>query len=186
MSDATGAGSVIRVVRRQHAHNHYIMAEYENNRNLTALTKYMEHLHTYSVWYAKSVRRYAVAYYGLQFGVMLCGFLTAVLAAFETQIGVWWTKPAIVILPLLGSLSVGALYQFRVYDLWRIREDGRLAFQDLDTEVRRRLAAASGEADCGRAYEELQQQATKIERDQADRFYAVRDSKFLATFTKTP
>jgi hypothetical protein len=161
------------------------MAEYETNRSLTGLTKYVEHLHTYSIWYAESVRRYAVAFYGLQLTVILAGFLTAVLAAFEEQIGLQ-IRPAIVILPLLGSLAAGALYQFRVYDLWRLREDGRIAFQDLDTEARRRLAAVTDEADCSRAHEELQQQATKIERDQADRFYAVRDSKSLAIFTKTP
>lgn len=162
------------------------MAEYEPNRSLAALTKYVEHIHTYPVWYAKSVRRYSVAYYGLQFTVVLSGFLTAAVAAFETQIAESWTKPVTVIVPLLGSLAAGALYQFRVYDLWRLREDGRLAFQDLDTEARRQLAAATCEADCIRAHGELQQQVTKIERDQADRFYAVRDSKSLPTFTKTP
>lgn len=140
----------------------------------------------YGRWYAKSVRRCFVLWGSLQLLAILSGFLTAILAAFAAfssdQKFPLLGRIVLVVLPLLGSLAATILLQFRVYDLWRLREQGRLAFQRLAAEGRRRLASASGEEACGQIYEDLQHRAMEVEEAQAGRFFGLWKGDFVGEY----
>jgi hypothetical protein len=71
-----------------------------------------------------------------------------------------------------------------VYDLWHLREDARIAFQDLANEGRKRLAAAKSEDECYKIHESLQLRATAIETEQKDRFFGLTRPEFVAMFKK--
>ena len=72
--------------------------------------------------------------------------------------------------------------QFRVYDLWHLREEARIAFQDLANEGRKRLAAAKTDEGCFEIHESLQMRVTAIEKEQKDRFFALTKPDFVAVF----
>lgn len=140
----------------------------------------------YGQWYDKAARRCFALWGGLQLLAILSGFLTAILAAVAAfpkndplpLIG----RIVLVVLPLLGSLAATILLQFRVYDLWHLREQGRLAFQRLASEGRGRLASASGKVACEKAYADLQNRAMEIEEAQAGRFFGLWRKDFVGDF----
>jgi hypothetical protein len=138
----------------------------------------------YVRWYAKSVRRCYLLWGSLQLLAILAGFITAILAALS---GEEWSssaqRAALVVLPLMGSVAATALLQFRVYDLWRLREEGRLAFQRIVAEGRRRVAAASGEENCEQIYADLQARAMEVEEAQALKFFGLWRSNFVAGYS---
>jgi len=83
----------------------------------------------YEVWYAKSVRRLGFTYLGLQLISLLAGFGAASIAALVSPAGYnQWARFALVVIPAIGSLASGIVLQFRLQDLWRLREEGRIAF----------------------------------------------------------
>src|SRR5688572_27441093 len=123
-----------------------------------ALKDYADELHaSYEVWYAKAVRRMLVGYYGLQIMALLSGFAAALIAALADGEMLPRIKPWLVALPLIGSLAAAVLSFFRVYDRWQLREDGRVAFQDLAAEARRLVATAPTAAECSRLHADLRQ-----------------------------
>ena len=150
------------------------MDNYEKSRSFSALASYVEELHKCDKWHLASLKRYASAYLALQLITLFSGFFTALLAAINKEIFGPMTRYVLVILPLLGSLAAGCLLQFRLYDLSRIRDDARLAFRDLALRGDLLLGMAKSEADCAKFHEELLAKAAKIEKEQADRFYAAR------------
>jgi len=137
----------------------------------------------YATWYTKSVGRLGVYYGLLQALSLISGFLTSILAAlitketFETK----W-RIALIALPALGSLAAAVLLQFRVYDLWQLRHDARIAFQNLVNEGRKRHAAAKSAGECYEIHESLQLRATELETDQKNRFFALTRPEFVAMF----
>jgi hypothetical protein len=158
-----------------------------NSKDVTsceALRGFVDELHRdYEVWYSKSTRRVMRTYSALQGLSLLSGFLTSVLTALTTKemFGTNW-RIVLIVLPSIGSLAATALLQFRVYDLWQLREDARIAFQDLVIEGRKRLAAAKNKQECYEIHESLQLRATAIEKENKDRFFALTRSTFVASF----
>lgn len=152
-----------------------------------ALAKFVASLHRdYEVWYAKSVRRVYLCYAILQMTALLSGFATSVVAAVvnEHKFGTWG-RWVLIATPALGSLAVACLLQFRVYELWRLREQGRIAFQDLALTGQRRLAFPMTEEECAKLYEELQQKTTEIEKAQSDSFFGLYRADFVSQFQHT-
>jgi len=150
------------------------MTQCINNQARAELTNFIEEIRKLKIWYAKSAQRYFLMYYALQFTTMLCGGLAAALAAFAKEITGEWVRPFLIALPLLGSFAAGFLSKFRVYDIRRIRADGVLAFQDLHWKAQQLLGTVESEGDCSKIHDELRVLATKIERDQAEKLFAVR------------
>lgn len=137
----------------------------------------------YEMWYVNSVKRVMFAYYGLQILSLLSGFLTALITALTTaDTFVGSRRIVLIMVPLIGSLAGTVLLQFRLYDLWQVREDARIAFQDLASEGRKRLAAAASQEECFKIHESLQLRATEIEIEQKRRFFALARPNFIATF----
>jgi hypothetical protein len=159
----------------------------ENQKRVTSceeLKRFVDELRKgCEVWYSKSVRRVMRAYALLQGLSLLSGFLTSILTALTTKetFGTNW-RIVLIVLPSLGSLAATILLQFRVYDLWHLREDARIAFQDLVNEGRKRLAAAQTEQACFEIHESLQIKATAIETEQKNRFFALTKPDFVAMF----
>ena len=151
-----------------------------------ALAAFVEELHRgYEVWYARSVRRSSISYYTLQLTALLCGFAAAIVAAVaEPDNYAGFTKRALVVLPLFGSLAGMILHFFRVYDRWRFREAGRIAFQDLAIEARRMLAAATTDSECSKLHAQLRARATAIETDQSTRFFGLSRADAVAQFAQ--
>jgi len=93
----------------------------------------------------------------LQIIGLAISFATSIIAALSDKEDFErWAKYALVILPLIASLVSSILTQLRLYDLWKLREDGRIRFQDLSIEGERRAAAANSDEECTQLRQELQ------------------------------
>ena len=123
-------------------------------------------------WYdrhAKGCYRY---YLALQFGALISSLTAAIFAALSTgQTFDAWAKYVIVILPVVGALFSSLLSQLRLYDLWKLREQGRIQVQALSFEAQRRLATADSEQECSRIHEELERRLNEIEAAQSVTFF---------------
>jgi hypothetical protein len=123
-------------------------------------------------------------YIGLQVLALLLSLATATIAALadEKAFGTW-AKYALVILPLAASLVTSLLSQIRFYDLWKLREQGRIQFQDLAFEAERRAAAAT-DAECTAIHEELQKRVNEIESTQSASFFGLFSSDLVLQLRK--
>jgi hypothetical protein len=131
----------------------------------------------YEVWYAKSVRRLGLFYMALQFMTMLAGFAAACLAALTSPSDYHgWIKAAMVSLPAIGSLAAGVIVQLRLQDLWRLREDGRIAFQDLSLRVEGLAQSAKTDAERHEAFDMVRCRIREIETGQSKRFFGLAPS----------
>jgi hypothetical protein len=89
-----------------------------------------------------------------------------------------WAKYLLVALPLVASIAVNLLSQVRIYDLWRLREQGRIQVQDLAIEARRRAAGATDE-ESKAAFADLQKRLTEIESTQSAGFFGLISSDLV-------
>lgn len=153
------------------------------------LEKFIDELHTdYEVWYAKSVRKTFRWWWLLQVTSLLSGFafaLIAALVAADVFVGTPYKTLsiiALVVLPALSALAANTIIQFRVYDMWRLRERGRISFQNLVIEGRRRIHTAKSEQEYADIFEELQKKANEIENSQSEDFFSFNKSEFISSF----
>jgi hypothetical protein len=141
----------------------------------------------YEIWYAKSVRRMYVSYYALQLTVLFSGFSAALVAALaDGQAFDGWAKAALILLPCVGSLAAACLHFFRIYDRWRLREDGRIAFAALAVRGRRELAAADTSAKCSKLHARLEAAMISLEQSQSSRFFGLSPADAVAVFQAPP
>ena len=153
-----------------------------------ALSDFLGELHTsYESWYLRATRRSYRWYVALQGIVLLASFAAAVIAAvvdkdhFTNE-----ARVALILLPLLGALATNILTHTKLYDQWRLREQGRLEFQELISEGRLRLAAATTPSEFSAIHKELHERAQKAEKDQAAGFFSFYSSAASAQFKVTP
>ncbi len=139
------------------------------------LTRFVSELKSeYLTWYERSVGRCKFWYATLQLVSLLASLVTSVLAALNTAVTTSDEKAlkyALVVLPILGSFAATCFLQFHTPERLQLREEGRIAFQDLELEGRRLLAAASNDTDCLKALEQLQTRASELERHQSKSFF---------------
>ena len=136
----------------------------------------------YEVWYAKSVRRVGFFYMALQFTTMFTGFVAACLAALTSKDDYQGlAKAAMVIVPATGSLAAGVVVQLRLHDLWRLREDGRIGFQDLALQLEGLAKSAKTDDERGAAFEMARLRIRDIEGGQSRRFFAIAPSAPVQT-----
>jgi hypothetical protein len=155
------------------------------------LNKFVAQIHCeYEVWYAKSVRVTYRWWWLLQAISLLSGFGFAVIAAlvaadvFQDPRYKTLTVIALIVLPALSSLAASTILQFRVYDIWRLRESGRIAFQNLAIEGRRRARAAKTEEECAAIFEDIQEKAHEIESSQSENFFAFTKKGFVSRYRR--
>ena len=105
------------------------------------------------------------------------GALIAVLVTKENYQGSW--KLAIVVLSALSSLGSTVLVNLRLHDLWRIRDEGRIKFEDVAQRGHIRLGACTSEPDCQKAHEELAKEFNAIEASMTALWFASRKTALL-------
>jgi hypothetical protein len=132
----------------------------------------------YEIWYAKSVRRIYLVWYVLQITTTITVFIFAIVSSIAVVnkdfkfMGNELTV-IMVLLPALSSALSNILIKFRVYDLWMIREQGRMAFQNLYQEGQLKLSSANSTDELKEAYSYLVKRTNEIEEDQQTRFFSV-------------
>lgn len=131
----------------------------------------------YYRWYELAEKRNTYVWYILQCLVLICGFLTSLfIAIFGDDPSVSW-KIILIILPSVGSLSATILMQFKVQDLWKIREVGRVRFLELIFEGKSRLLNCKKEKDYVELLKYLQNKTVEIESQQGLSFFKTYDCK---------
>lgn len=144
-----------------------------------AAQAYIAHIETaYYKWYEGSVTRNYVLWLCCQLLALITGFGTSVIAAlFKDKLvsgdGIVWL---IIVLPFLSAMASTVLVQSRVYDRWRLREAGRICFQALVTDGRRRFAAATSLAEYTALHKDLADETARIEKEQSRSFFALSPS----------
>jgi hypothetical protein len=160
------------------------MAEQISN-DYTSLQIFINKIHTdYEIWYAKVCRLNYRVWYSLQLVSLLSGFLTSIFVAFQTP--ETWTptiKIVCIIIPLIGSLAATIVLQFKVFETWKLREEGRISFQNLVNYSNSQVLKCKSQEDFQKLFEEITLKTNEIENEQANKFFSLYGSNFLASFT---
>ncbi len=138
----------------------------------------------YRQWYRKNTRRSFWLWFILQIIAITPGFVVSIVVALSDKDQLIINKPWIVILTALGSLVGFILVQFKVYDIWKIRADGELAFDNLYRIAKGKIAISQTltPEECLKIYEELCSLINEIESDAVKRYFSLSTSDFVATF----
>lgn len=142
----------------------------------TELQKYIED-EVYSkhyLTYAKNAKRSFYFWKTLLFTSIISGFVSSVIAVFvKADYFPNFGPIAIIIIPLLGSISAAILGQVRFlqqYDIW---EGGRLEFNRIIADGRRRLAGAKSEEECNQIHEDLINRVSETDQIYTERLTAL-------------
>lgn len=120
---------------------------------LDALVKELDK--EYRQWYRRKSKESLRIWLCLQFIAILPGFIVSILVAISNDDSLKEYKPLIVILSGLGSFVGFIIVQFKVYDIWKIRADGEVAFDNLYRIALGKVAMAKTENDCKKVYKEI-------------------------------
>jgi len=115
-----------------------------------------------------------------QWTVLLAGAAGSLIAVWvrkESYVG--GMKFAIVALPALSSLASTVLVNLRLHDLWRIRDESRIKFEDVARRGHIRLGACTSEQECQKAHEELSKEFNGIEASITAQWFASRKAPLL-------
>jgi hypothetical protein len=146
------------------------------------LEDFIKEIHTdYEIWYAKSVRRIYLVWYIFQIliaaSTLLFAIISSIAVVLQNNNPIIKNQNTItiymVILPALSSALANIIIRFRVYDLWMIRENARIAFQNLHNEGKWKLAKAKSEQDYIKLYAYLTQRVNDIENEQESKFFSI-------------
>ena len=99
-----------------------------------ALEAYLRYMWSgYGKWYEAAVRRNQQLWLATQVVAVVAGFGTAMLAALsgEPWLGAFHWRVALTVLPLFGTLAGSIAANSKVAARWALREQGRLAVQQL-------------------------------------------------------
>jgi hypothetical protein len=152
-----------------------------------ALESYLNHLrYAYYTWYARSVRRNYILWLTAQIMALCASFGTALAAALmsdDSFKGLAAGRITLVVLPVLGWLAATVTAQSRVYQRWKLREEGRRQFQFLWDDGMRRFAAATSPQEYSAIHADLVKQANHIEDGQSVGFFDLAPSFTADTTT---
>jgi len=147
-----------------------------------ALTAFVRRLGSeYEPWYTKAVRQCYAWWIFLQLAILSSGSLTSILAGLnmrENKIGDMG-KISMIVLPILGTALTAIVVQFRIFDLWRIREQGRIEFQALYEKGLRLSATVEDQKQRNLELEQLQERTRQIEQDQSNLFFGLAKSDLV-------
>ncbi|MFN3378787.1 MAG: hypothetical protein ACK41O_04980 [Runella zeae] len=150
-----------------------------------ALLRLIDKVHRqYETWYAKVSKRNHRVWYSLQLVSLLCGFLTSIFVAFQTK--ATWTpniKLICAIIPLIGSLASTLVLQFKIFETWRLREEGRISFHNLVNYSNSELLKCKTPEDFQQLFETITQKTNELENEQSSKFFSLYGSNFIASFT---
>jgi hypothetical protein len=110
----------------------------------------------------------------LNMAIIVLGAATSIVVAVsrnQTEAGLSWTDWVTMAMPALASLASAFLLQWRVYEKWQLREEGRIDLAELICKAYLIPRDKPGEF-LARAVR-LRRRAVEIERIQARRFFAL-------------
>jgi hypothetical protein len=128
--------------------------------------KTLDYLRSHRKSYIGGNIRFGVAWNTLSFAVIVLSALTSILAALQ-NIPPW----LLIVLPAVSALLSTFLLQFRIRDLWQLRDEGRIQIEMLI--CRAHLIPTETREAALQAAMELRTAAIKLELDQSRRFFSV-------------
>jgi len=136
----------------------------------------------YRQWYRRKSNESFWIWFIFQSIAILPGFIVSVLVATSNSTELVHNKPWIIILTSIGSLIGFLLVQFKIYDIWKIRADGEVAFDNLYRLAIGKVAMAKTEEEYFNVYEEIRNLIHEIEYDAVKRYFSLSASDFVATW----
>ena len=124
----------------------------------------LSYLRSHRLWYAFWSRVYTLTWNITTFSIIVLGALTSILTAAGVQ-----NKALLITLPAVSSLLGAFLIQFRLRDVWRLRELGRIAVEELICQAYL-IPTDSPEVALKEAIR-LRLRTHKLERDQLSEFF---------------
>ncbi|PUE09504.1 hypothetical protein B9Z51_11665 [Limnohabitans sp. T6-5] len=126
-------------------------------------------------YYARAQKFHYVAWHvaaTLTFAASIVSAAFAALLNAEQFAGVGRTW--LVVLPLIGAATAGAMRLYKFREKEALREDGRIEAVDILRNAKSLNASASDDASCKIAYHSIRARMDKLERDQHRRDIALR------------
>ncbi|MEI7662076.1 MAG: hypothetical protein WCK34_07760 [Bacteroidota bacterium] len=121
------------------------------------------------VWYKKATRRNLLIWYALQFVTLSTGFLTTILLSLSgknyLESGCW--KMFLIILPSIGSFAYSVIIQFKLFELWTIRDKGRYLYYNFYAEFRKEMIKCQEPDDYRILLDKMINTIKKIEQEQS-------------------
>jgi hypothetical protein len=159
------------------------MAQQTSN-DFASLQVFISKIHIdYEIWYAKVCRLNYRVWYSLQLISLLSGFLTSIFVAFQNEES-WSTtiKIICIVIPLIGSLAATIVLQFKVFETWKLREEGRISFQNLVNYSNSQILKCKSQEDFQELFESITLKTNEIENEQANKFFSLYGSNFVASY----
>jgi hypothetical protein len=128
----------------------------------------IDYLRTHRNWYIRGAEAYFWLWNLPSVAIVVLGALTAILSAY----GDFAIRHRLLmtVLPAMSSLLATLLIQFRVRDIWRLRELGRISSEELIAKAH--LLPTDDQETAKKGAIELRLAAHQLERAQAEQFYA--------------
>jgi hypothetical protein len=161
----------------------------ENTEQTTAKSEFLKFIKylekSFKPWYTKNVGRSLYLWYVCQALSILCGFATAIIAAFADQAFFAATgKLLLIIIPTIGSLAATIILQFRIFDLWQLRESGRTTIEKMVSLGFQIYASNKTEQEYSDIHKEFIEQVYKLEEEQKTQFFQLSNANSVLKFDK--
>lgn len=160
----------------------FLSAEIPNDE--ISLKRFIEEIHSkYENWYNRTCKLNYLIWYALQIISLASGVLASIFIAIKDP-KEWsnFFKIVCVSLPAIGSFSGSVLIKMKIFDTWKLREEGRIAFQNLVNDGNSRIYQCKSQSDFHSLHSELVLKVNTIESDQAARFFSLYGMNFVAIF----
>lgn len=130
------------------------------------------YLRSHRGWYLNQSNWYGRAWNAGTLLIVLFGTVSSIVAAYPKHSP--YTEFLTIVLPALSSLIASVLIQFRVRDMWRLREIGRIESEIL---IAKSFSLPNHPTELVKGAIALRQLAVELERAQMGEFFADRNSQ---------
>lgn len=147
--------------------------------------KYIEK--SFKPWYTKSVSRNLRIWYTCQALSILCGFLTAIIAAFvDKEFFENAGKILLIVIPSIGSFAATIILQFRIFDLWQMRENGRVEVEKMISLGYQLLACNMTDLEYSKLHKQYIDQLYNLEKEQGTQFFKLSSAQSINKYEIHP
>ncbi|WP_439616420.1 DUF4231 domain-containing protein [Shinella sp.] len=128
----------------------------------------VEYAQLHSKWYENQARKMSNSWNYITFSTIVLSAISSVLAAYDLGSDYRWLPAG---LSAAAGLCAAYLTQFRVRDLWQIRETGRIAAEKLVAKAQ--AVDVSDQSSIYASTIALRVELHNLEQEQTDQFFAV-------------
>jgi ABC-type dipeptide/oligopeptide/nickel transport system permease component len=160
------------------------MDNYESTSAKNEFLKFIKYIEkSYKPWYTKSVSRTLKLWYVCQFLSILCGFAATVIAAISSEEFFNVTgKILLMVIPSIGSLAATIILQFRIFDLWQLRENARVSIEKMISTGLQLYASNKTETEYSELHKAFIEQIYNLEADQKTQFFQLSSANSILKF----